>query len=54
MTDDLNAYETSWARAILAGLQGKQMYEGTVPEHVKARRRARNKVARLSRRVNRR
>jgi hypothetical protein len=32
---------------------GYRMYEGTVPEHVKARRRAANKVARKSRRVNR-
>jgi hypothetical protein len=32
---------------------GKPMYEGTVPAHVKARRRAANKVARRSRRINR-
>lgn len=32
---------------------GRHIYEGTVPQHVKARRRARNKVARLSRRRNR-
>ena len=32
---------------------GYQMYEGTVPRHVKARRRAKNKVARKSRRLNR-
>jgi hypothetical protein len=30
-----------------------KMYEGTVPKPVVARRRARNKVARKSRRVNR-
>lgn len=34
-------------------LLGKPIYEGTVPAHVKARRRAKNKVARRSRRVNR-
>lgn len=32
---------------------GYRMYEGTVPGHVKARRRAANKVARKSRRANR-
>jgi hypothetical protein len=31
-----------------------RMYEGTVPEHVTAQRRAENKVARKSRRINRR
>lgn len=39
--------------AILNGLQGKPVYQGTVPAHVKARRRAANKVARASRRKNR-
>lgn len=33
--------------------KGAQIYEGTVPSHVIARRRARNKVARASRRLNR-
>lgn len=32
---------------------GKPIYEGTVPPKVIARRRARNKVARMSRRINR-
>lgn len=32
---------------------GKPMYEGTVPRHVKARRRAASKAARISRRRNR-
>jgi hypothetical protein len=50
---ETNPYETSWAQGILKRLQGMRMYEGTVPEHVKARRRARNKVARQSRRNNR-
>jgi len=38
---------------ILAALQAKHVYAGTVPAHVKAKRRAANKVARASRRVNR-
>lgn len=33
---------------------GKHVYAGTVPDDVKARRRAANKVARRSRRANRR
>ena len=44
---------TSFQLAILNGLQSKVVYEGTVPAHVKARRRAANKVARRSRRINR-
>lgn len=32
---------------------GKHVYAGTVPAGVKARRRAKNKVARVSRRTNR-
>lgn len=45
----------SYALAILMGLQrkGAHIYEGTVPSHVKARRRAKNKVARQSRKANR-
>lgn len=34
-------------------LTGYRMYEGTVPDHVKARRRAKNRAARKSRRINR-
>lgn len=49
---------SSYAIAILLGIQsklqrGEHVYEGTVPASVIARRRARNKVARLSRRANR-
>lgn len=42
--------------AILLALNrtGKHIYAGTVPAHVKAARRAKNKVARYSRRQNRR
>lgn len=45
--------ETEYARAILAGLQGKPIYEGTVDPVTVAERRARNKSARRSRRINR-
>lgn len=40
---------------ILLALQrtGKMIYAGTVPAHVKAKRRAKNRVARASRRINR-
>lgn len=41
-------------RMILAmGELGKHVYGGTVPPHVIAKRRARNKAARKSRRINR-
>ena len=42
------------ARFLLWALNklGKPMYEGTVPRHVKERRRRRNKMARISRRKN--
>ncbi len=46
-------YNRDYARAILMALQGKHVYQGTVPHHVKMRRRAANKVARASRRLNR-
>lgn len=39
--------------AILGALQGKPMYEGTVPGAVKAQRRRRNKAARIARRAHR-
>ena len=43
----------SIAELVLAAMQRKHVYAGTVPEHVKARRRAANKRARASRRINR-
>lgn len=43
----------SIAQIVLGALQGKHIYAGTVPDHVKARRRAANKRARASRRINR-
>lgn len=43
-----------YSRLILAGLQrASHVYAGTVPAHVTARRRAKNRVARASRRTNR-
>lgn len=48
MTED-GAYQ----KVILAALQTKPMYQGTVPDEVVAKRRAANKVARASRRKNR-
>ncbi|WP_179950893.1 hypothetical protein [Xylanimonas oleitrophica] len=47
---------TSFQTAILAGLSNKssrEIYQGTVPAHAKARRRAANKAARRARAVNR-
>ena len=40
-------------RQILAGLQSKPMYQGTANTQAVARRRAKNRVARRSRRINR-
>lgn len=39
--------------AILAGLQSKPIYQGTVSAKTKAKRRAANKRARVARRANR-
>lgn len=48
-------YDTSWGKAILAGLQRlPHMYEGTVPPAEVAKRRAKNKQARKSRTANKR
>lgn len=44
---------TDYERAILAGLQSKQTYQGTVDRVVVAGRRCRNRAARRSRRINR-
>lgn len=49
----LAAGPTAYQAAILRGLQGKPMYQGTVPAHVKARRRAANRAARIARRAGR-
>lgn len=42
-----------WSLVMLGALQDKQVYQGTVPAHVTKRRRAKNKVARATRRVSR-
>jgi len=44
---------TSFEFAILKGLQNRRLYQGTVPEGTKAIRRARGKVAKVSRKANR-
>lgn len=47
-------FETSYARAILFGLQRKHVYQGTVPETEVQRRRAKNRAARKARKAKRR
>lgn len=42
-----------YSRTILAALQDKPVYQGTVPAKETARRRAANKVARASRKADR-
>jgi hypothetical protein len=51
----MNTESNTYQRTILVALNqtGRHIYGGTVPAHVKASRRAANKVARQSRRVNR-
>ena len=47
---------STYELAILNGLQQKragEVYQGTVPGHVKASRRLKNRMARVSRRINR-
>ena len=49
--------DSPYQQAILAGLSAKSsgdVYQGTVPAHVKAKRRAANRVARRTRAANRR
>lgn len=43
-----------YQRIILAGLQGRQLYEGTVPAATVAKRRAANRAARRARATHRR
>ena len=50
--------DSEYQKSILNGLgfkaaRGHPIYQGTVPARVKAKRRAKNKVARVSRRNNR-
>jgi hypothetical protein len=42
-----------WRFSLAMAKTGKHVYAGTVPSHVKARRRAANKAARASRRAGR-
>lgn len=51
----MNAQQTRYGWVILLALShsDKPVYEGTVPTHVKRRRRALTRVQKLSRRANR-
>ena len=49
----MNATNSSYGRTILWTLQSSTIYAGTVSAKEIARRRARNRVARVSRRINR-
>jgi hypothetical protein len=46
---------TEYAKSVLVALTntGKHVYAGTVPDHVIARRRTKNRAALVSRRTNR-
>jgi hypothetical protein len=56
----LDRYPVKWGQRILNALQGRQMFQGVDPERDPAaanrlaKRRAKNKVARASRKANRR
>lgn len=45
---------TTYSLAILRGMQGQSVYQGSVPDGVKAQRRKANRSAARSRRINRR
>lgn len=51
--DIAKATSPSTKMALALAATGKRVYEGTVPGHVKARRRARNKAARRARKDHR-
>jgi len=51
--DERIRFRQSWAQMILQAMQTRPMYFGTVPAHVKARRRAKNRRARKARAVTR-
>ena len=44
---------TSYEFGILRALQHRKLYQGTVEDGIKSSRRARGKVAKLSRKINR-
>lgn len=52
---DVPAQPSAFSMAILLGLTARDqhVYGGTAPEHVVSRRRAKNRTARRSRRINR-
>lgn len=50
---DTDRRSSALGLAILAGLQGKHVYQGTVSTADRARRRAANRRARASRKANR-
>lgn len=47
------AEDSDYQKAILRGLGSMQVYQGTVPKAVIAKRRAANKIAKASRKANR-
>jgi hypothetical protein len=49
----IDPYGLTMLRVLSSPTRWHTVYGGTVPEHVVAKRRARNKVARRSRRINR-
>ncbi|GAA2068756.1 hypothetical protein [Williamsia deligens] len=51
---DPNREPSSYETAILGGFTGKHVYGFTVPDAVVAQRRAKNRMARRSRQINRR
>lgn len=54
LSEQLRVHRNMTVRwAIAFATSGKTFYKGTVPAHVKARRRAKNRVARASRKSNR-
>lgn len=53
MKDKQVEVASAYSLTILGALQKRPMYAGTVPPHVKAQRRAKDKRASASRRANR-
>ena len=52
-SDEDVAQQWSPQSQMAIAMGGMQIYRGTVPAHVKAKRRAKNKAARLARRASR-
>lgn len=51
--DTVNHFDTEYAKAILIALQYRNIYLGTVDDVTIAKRRAKNKIARAQRNINR-